>query len=187
MIHSIRFTCVLDTNVIYPIEIRDLLFWFAYYDLYTLKWSKHIFDEWESVMQKLGVSQDEIQKRLSRAHAAFPDAQVEHYENLIDSLVLPDEKDRHVLAAAIKANANIIVTNNLKDFPADYLAKFGLSAKSADEFLADTIDLNQEMALKAFRELVINRRNPEMDEFQVLDTMRKHGLIDTANYLHSLL
>jgi len=52
MIHSLRFTCVLDTNVIYPIDIRDLLFWFAFYDLYTPKWSKHIFSEWEDVMRR---------------------------------------------------------------------------------------------------------------------------------------
>jgi hypothetical protein len=47
MIHSVRFTCVLDTNVIYPLWIRDLLFWFAHHDLYTPKWSQHIFDEYQ--------------------------------------------------------------------------------------------------------------------------------------------
>lgn len=55
MIHSVRFIAVLDTNVIYPIEIRDLLFWFAYYDLYTPKWSEHVFDEWKDVMIRKGV------------------------------------------------------------------------------------------------------------------------------------
>ena len=53
-----------DTKVIYPIEIRDLLFWFASYDLFTLKWSKHIFGEWEEVMKRKGVPGDEIKKRL---------------------------------------------------------------------------------------------------------------------------
>lgn len=187
MIHSVQFTCVLDTNVIYPIEIRDLLFWFAHYDLYTVKWSKHIFDEWEEVMRRKGVPDEEIQKRVGNANAAFCDALVENYDPLIDMLELPDDKDRHVLAAAIKANANIIVTNNLKDFPEEYLATFGLAAKTADEFLADLIDLNQEIAVQAFRELVLNRRNPDLDEFQVLDAMRRNGLTDTANYLHALL
>ena len=50
MIPSVSFQAVLDTNVIYPLISRDLLFWFAHYDLYTPKWSKHIFDEWEEVM-----------------------------------------------------------------------------------------------------------------------------------------
>ena len=102
---------MLDTNVIYPVNIRDLLLWFAHYDLYTPKWSKHIFDEGEDVMKRNGVSEKEIQKRVSKMQAAFPDALVENYESLVDSLELPDEKDRHVLAAAIKTNANIILTN----------------------------------------------------------------------------
>jgi len=187
MIHSIRFTCVLDTNVVLPIEIRDLLFWFAHDELYTPKWSKHIFDEWEDVMRRKNVSEAEIKKRIGWAHQAFPDAMVEHYEQLIEGLKLPDEKDRHVLAAAIKTNANIIVTNNLKDFPEEYLATFGLSVKSADYFLTETIDLNQEIAINSFRKLVLNRRNPDLDEFEVLDCLRRNGLTDTANYLHSLI
>lgn len=119
MIHSIRFTCVLDTNVIYPIHIRDLLFWFAHFDLFTPKWSKHIFDEWIAVMQRRGIEEDEIRKRTDRANWALPDALVVNYEALIDTLTLPDIKDRHVLAAAIKTNAHLIVTQNLRDFPQD--------------------------------------------------------------------
>jgi predicted nucleic acid-binding protein len=187
MIHSIRFTSVLDTNVIYPIEIRDLLFWFAHYELFTPKWSSHIFQEWEHVMQRKGISKEEIKKRSNRANLAFPDALVVNYEPLISGLTLPDENDCHVLAAAIKTNANVIVTNNLKDFPEDYLASFGLVAKSADDFIADIIDLNHEKALEAFRKLVLNRRNPDLDEYEVLDNLRKNGLINSANYLHSLI
>jgi hypothetical protein len=138
-------------------------------------------------MSRKGVSVDEIEKRVRKAHDAFPDALVENYEELVKSLNLPDQKDRHVLAAAIKTNANIIVTNNIKDFPEDYLARFGLTAKTADDFLTDTIDLNNDIAVEAFRSLVLNRTNPHLDEFDVLDRLRKNGLIDTANYLHSLL
>lgn len=187
MIHSVRFTCVLDTNVIYPIDVRDLLFWFASYDLFTPKWSKHIFSEWENVMKRKGVPEDEIQKRLSKAQLAFPDALVDNYKQLINLLDLPDDKDRHVLAAAIKANANIIVTNNMKDFPKEYLATFGLTAKMADDFITDTIDLNTNIAVEAFRALVLNRTNPNLDEFEILDRFRKNGLNESANYLHALI
>ena len=91
------------------------------------------------------------------------------------------------MAAAIKTNANIIVTNNLKDFPIEYLAKFGLNAKSADDFITDTIDLNPELAVEAFRALVMNRTNPDLDEFEILERLRKNGLKDSAHYIHSLL
>lgn len=186
MIHSVRFKAVLDTNVIFPVVIRDLLFWFAFYELYTPKWSSNIFAEWKDVMMRKGVSEEEAEKRVNVANKAFPDALVLNYDGLIDKLDLPDEKDRHVLAAAIKTNANIIVTNNLKDFPDDYLETFGLKAKSADDFLTDIIDLNHETAVKAFKDLVLNKKNPDMDEYQVLESLRINGLVETANYLHAL-
>ena len=141
MIHSVTFTVVLDTNVIYPIVIRDLLFWFAHYDLYTPKWSDHIFDEWRSVMHRKGVTDEIAEKRIQKAYLAFPDALVCNYETLISELSLPDEDDCHVLAAAIKADASLIVTNNIKDFPEKVLGNYGLKAKTADDFLTDIIDL----------------------------------------------
>lgn len=185
MIHSVQFTVVLDTNVIYPVIIRDLLFWFAHYDLYTPKWSKHIFDEWYNVMQRKGVEPDEAKKRVEKANLAFPDALVNNYESLIDTLNLPDEKDRHVLAAAIKTDAHLIVTNNIKDFPNELLCNYGLKAKTADDFLTDIIDLNHDTAVEAFREMVLHKKNPDLDEYQVLDNLRRNNLKDTADYLHS--
>ena len=187
MIHSVRFICVLDTNVIYPLWIRDLLLWFAHYDLYTPKWSKHIFDEWDAVMNRKGISEEDRSKRISVVNEAFPDAKVENYESLVQMLDLPDEKDKHVLAAAIKTNANLIVTNNLKDFPVDYLASFSLSAKSADDFLTDIIDLNHAKSIKAFKDLVLQKKNPPFDKYEVLDILRRNSLKDTADYLHALL
>lgn len=187
MIHSSQFICVLDTNVIYPIEIRDILFWFASFDLYTPKWSKHIFIEWIEVMRRKGVSELEIKKRTTKAQLAFPEALVDNYEQIISSLSLPDENDKHVLAAAIKTNANLIVTNNIKDFPKDYLSQYGLKAKTADDFLTDIIDINTSAAIEAFRAMALNRKNPNLDEFGVLERLRKNGLDDTANYLHALL
>jgi predicted nucleic acid-binding protein len=187
MIHSVQFVAVLDTNVIYPLFIRDLLFWFAYYDLYTPKWSHHIFDEWKDVMQRKGITPEESENRAQKANLAFPDALVQNYECLIEHLQLPDEKDRHVLAAAIKTNAHVIVSNNIKDFPEEVLENYGIKIKTADDFLTDIIDLNNETAIKAFREMVLNKRNPDLNEYEVLDCLRKNGLNDTANYLHALL
>jgi predicted nucleic acid-binding protein len=187
MIHSVRFICVLDTNVIYPLWIRDLLLWFAYHDLYTPKWSNHIFDEWLKVMIEKGIPEAEATNRAKKVDEAFPDALVKNYEPLIQTLTLPDVKDKHVLAAAIKTNANLIVTNNLKDFPKDYLATFGLSAKCPDDFFTDIIDLNHQTSVKAFTDLVINKKKPPYDQFQVLDILRNNGLKATADFLHSLI
>lgn len=86
MIHSVRFKAVLDTNVIFPVVIRDLLFWFAYYELYTPKWSSNIFGEWKDVMIRKGVSEEEAEKRVNVANKAFPDALVLNYDSLINNL-----------------------------------------------------------------------------------------------------
>jgi hypothetical protein len=161
MIHSVRFKAILDTNIVYPVIIRDLLFWFAHYDLYTPKWSENIFDEWKSVMERKGVSESEAAKRVAQANSAFPDALVHNYQWIIATLNLPD--------------------------PKDYLRSFGVKAITADEFLTDIIDLNQELAVSAFKEMVLHKRNPDLDEFEVLDLLRKSGLNDTANYLHAFL
>src|SRR5699024_5085857 len=102
-----------------------------------------------------------------------PETQVSNYEDLIPNLDLPDKDDKHVLAAAIKVNANVIVTENIKDFPKDYISNFGLARKSADDFLTDIIDLNPEKAVDAFREMVLYKKNPPLDEFEVLESLRK--------------
>ena len=187
MIHSVKFKCVLDTNVIYPLWTRDLLMWFAYYELYTPKWSSNIFDEWISVMKRKGIEENEALKRADKMNLAFPDALVIDYESLIDSLKLPDLNDRHVLAAAIKTKADLVITHNLKDFPEDYLSGFGLKAKTPDDFFTDVIDLNHELSVQAFKKLVLNKKNPPVNEYDVLDIFRNNGLKDTANYLHALL
>jgi predicted nucleic acid-binding protein len=187
MIHSTRFTCVLDTCVIYPIDIRDILLWFAHFDLYRPKWSQTIFDELYGVMLEKGMPEATARKQIERINAAFPDAMVNNYEALIETLSLPDKRDCHVLAAAIKSDANLIVTNNLKDFDNEYLSTFGLLAKSADDFITDTIDLNVKLAKEAFTTMVAHRTHPSLDEFQVLDILRKRGLVNSANYLHSLI
>ena len=59
--------------------------------------------------------------------------------------------------------------------------------KSADDFLTDIIDLNHDQAIKAFKEMVFHKRNPDLNEFQVLQSYRQIGLTETANYLHALL
>ncbi|MEB2781436.1 hypothetical protein U3A58_13630 [Algoriphagus sp. C2-6-M1] len=75
----------------------------------------------------------------------------------------------------------------MKEFSKEYLERFGLTAKTADDFITDTIDLNTDLALEAFRALVLNRTNPNLDEYEILDRFRKNGLVDSANYLHALL
>jgi predicted nucleic acid-binding protein len=187
MIHSVQFKALLDTNVLYPIVIRDLLFWFAHFDMYTPLWSDHIFKEWEKVFESRGIAKSKIRNSISLTKKAFPDATVENYEFLIPTQNLPDQKDNHVLAAAIKAKAELIVNHNQKVFPQVFLNTISIKAKAPDDFITDVIDLNPVEALKAFREMVLNKKNPDLDEFEVLNQLRQNGLKQTANFLHALI
>lgn len=187
MIHSFNFRAILDACVLYPIVLRDILLWFASHKLYAPLWSEEAIKEWENVMKRQGFEENAIAKQVHSVVNGFPNAMVTHYTKIIPSLELPDENDRHIMAAAIKVNANVIVTSNLKDFPSDYLREFGLTAKSPDDFLVDIIDLNNKVALEAFRMMVLHKRNPDLDEFEVLALLRNNNLNQIADYLHSLL
>ncbi len=118
MIHSPKFAAVLDACVLYPAPIRDLLLNLAELDLFKPKWTSFIQDEWlrNLLSNRKDLTREQLNKTIAAMNRAFPDSLVEHFEPLIDSLELPDPKDRHVVAAAIRVNADVIVTANLKDF-----------------------------------------------------------------------
>ena len=110
----------LDASVRYPAPLRDLLLELAVSDLYRAKWSARVHDEWIRALLRsrpdLAATRLERTRRLMDAHVQ--DVLVTGFEDLVPSLELPDPGDRHILAAAIRAEADIIVTANLKDFPA---------------------------------------------------------------------
>jgi len=118
---------------------------------------------------------------------AFPDANIIKYARLIASVSLPDSDDRHVLVAAVRCDADIIVTTNLKDFPAHYLQEFDIEAQHPDQFISILIDLDPEKALQAFRSQVERLKNPPLTPDQVLNTLNKSGLVMTCTKLRALL
>jgi predicted nucleic acid-binding protein len=82
-------------------------------------------------------TREQLDRTSSFMDRAVPDALVSGYESLIEGLRLPDPDDRHVLAAAIKCNASVLVTFNLRDFPKDVLDIFDVEAMHPDDFIAD--------------------------------------------------
>lgn len=185
MVSSSKYTVVLDTNVLIPYYLRDLLLWMAWADMFTPKWSPHIIEEWKKYYRDKGESEKEIDEKINPVINHFGFAMVDDYEKIIDVIELPDPNDRHVVAVGIRTNANQIVTCNLKDFPNDYLLQFGLGVKGPDEFLVDTIDLDPSKAVETFQTMVNGYKNPKLDEFGVLEIYRKNNLTQTADFLHS--
>lgn len=128
---------VYDANVLYPSTVRDVLIRVGLARLVQPKWTDRILEE---VFGNLRLNRPDLDPaRLDRTRRlmndAIRDVTVTGYEHLIDQLELPDPDDRHVLAAAIHAGAQVIVTRNLRDFPGDALDPWGIQAQHPDAFL----------------------------------------------------
>lgn len=129
---------VYDANVLYPSTLRDVLIRVGLARLVRPKWTEQILDE---VFGNLRANRPDLEPaRLERTrhlmNDAIRDVTVTGFEQLIDQLDLPDPDDRHVLAAAIHAGAQVIVTRNLRDFPPQTLDPWGIEAQHPDAFLA---------------------------------------------------
>ena len=108
------------------------------------------------------------------------------FEGLIDGLVLPDPDDRHVLAAAIRANGQAIVTFNLDDFPAARLEPYNVEAKHPDDFVIDTIDISPGAVAKVVAEQAAALKNPPRSIAELLDTLRDQGLVRAVAKLRDM-
>lgn len=104
---------------------------------------------------------------------------------MIHGLDLPDEDDRHVLAAAIKCGASVIVTYNLKDFPTEILKRFEIEALHPDVFLSDIWGLDQAAVLEAVQKQRASLKNPEYTPRELLDTLLKQRLPEIVKHLSS--
>jgi hypothetical protein len=176
---------VLDACVIYPAPLRDLLMYLAVKDVYRARWTDTIHEEWiRSVLANrpdLNRAQLERTRELMNRHAR--DSLVTGCEGWIESLRLPDPNDRHVLAAAIHAGADVIVTFNLSDFPADSLAGFGIAARHPDDFCCGLTDRTLDDVLDSARLQRASLRNPPKTAEEYLGTLHAIGLPKTAERL----
>lgn len=135
-------TAVYDANVLYPAPLRDLFIRLAQAGLVRARWTEAIHEEWvrNVLADNPSLSAERLTRTRTLMNEAVRDCLVTGYEDLVESLTLPDPDDRHVLAAAIRANAEVIVTFNLKDFPATALASYNIEAQHPDEFLVSLFD-----------------------------------------------
>lgn len=116
---------------------------------------------------------------------AIRDVLVTGYEPLVEVLDLPDPDDRHVLAAAIKARAQVIVTDNLKDFPRARLVPWNIEARSADDFVLDLIDLNQQSVYAQVQRMADAWQNPPASVDDVLTSLEHVGLLGSVAALRA--
>ena len=153
---------IYDASVLYSALVRDLLMHLALTDLVQAKWTDKIHEEWTRSLLKNRpeLRREKLEGVRTLMNTAIPDALVTGYEERIPSLVLPDPNDRHVLAAAIDCGANVIVTFNLKDFPAFALKKYSIEAQHPDDFASNLLELDASAVVDAVKRQRINLVNP---------------------------
>lgn len=185
-----RFTALVDACSLAGALKRNLLLSLAEADFYRLRWSGRILDETQEaivgILTKKEAKDPQGHAAYTRAQMerAFKEALVEGYGLLLPSIQgLPDADDAHVVAAAIAARAHVIVTDNLKDFPGDVLEPLGLAAVNTDDFLANTIALNEAAAINVIRKMRESFQRPEISAEVLLLKMEAAELPATANLL----
>lgn len=184
MRHS-PFTAFYDANVLYPAPLRDFLMHLALTGVYRARWSAQVHDEWKRnlLINRPELTVEQLDRTSSLMDRAVPDALVLDYDPLIEGLNLPDADDRHVLAAAIKCNASVIVTFNLKDFPKDVLDTFDIEPVHPDDFIADLWDLDKAAVLEAAQRQRASLKNPPHNARQYLDKLLQQKLPETVKLL----
>lgn len=181
-----NFTVVYDANVLYPAPLRDLLMRLAAAGLFRARWTDSIHDEWMRNVLKnrpdLKKEQLERTRQLMDNHCL--NCLVDGYEALIPSIQLPDEDDRHVVAAAIKCGADAIITFNLKDFPITEIGKYGIEVIHPDDFIVHNFDLDPAKVLEAVSKQRKSLKNPPMDADLFLGTLLAQQLPESARILN---
>jgi predicted nucleic acid-binding protein len=145
-----EYSVVLDACVLVPVSLCDLLLRLAEEPaVYRPLWSDQILTELTKALRaKLHRTAAEAAWRRKQMTEAFPEAMVTFPAELLKAAeCIPDKNDRHVLAAAIMARANTIVTQNIKHFPRNCIERFGVLVQTADDFLTQQYHLHPQLIL----------------------------------------
>ncbi|ROS25730.1 PIN domain-containing protein [Rathayibacter sp. PhB127] len=181
-----RFPAFFDTNVLYGALLNDVVLELADRGLYRPLWSKDVLFELAKNLVKNGEDPRLVEKRVGTMERYFADAMVSGYDDLVPTMT-NDEKDRHVLAAAVRGGAEVLVMFNTKDFPPESVEPFDLEIVHPDAFLLDQLDLYRAPTLRALVELVEGYDSPAMTVDDFLLALTRAGVPDFVDAVRSKL
>lgn len=172
-----RYSAFLGACVLVPIALADTLLRLAEAGLYRPLWSDRVLDE---MVDAIGVIHPELASGRARARAAamqasFEDACVTDWEELVAGISLPDPDDRHVVTAGLPGRADMIVTANVRDFPAEVLEPLGLEVQHPDEFLLNQLDLEPDITIATLHRQASATRRPAITTKVLLDHLARCG------------
>jgi hypothetical protein len=176
---------VFDACILYPFHLRNVVVQAAVDRLIGGRWTDEIHDEW---MRNLAASAsappiERLRRTARLLNDALPTAMVSGYEHLVPMVSLPDVNDRHVVAAAIAARASVILTWNLRHFPANELNKFGLRRETPDVFLSDLYDRVPDLTIGSLANARRNLTRTRVTALGFIDILNNQKLIRLAKRL----
>ena len=181
---------LLDACVLYSAVLRDLLMQLTSDRMFRARWTQKIQAEWSEKLLKNNptVSRENVSRTLwcmDNMDTNQENRIITGYDHLIDELALPDANDRHVLAAAIRGQATIILTYNTRDFPEEYVLRFGIKIRTPDNFLVELLTLNTEKFCAAIRTIRSRLRKPRKLASEYLDSLAKQRIPKTVSVLRN--
>ena len=181
-------TAVLDACVLYPAPLRDFLMHLALLDLFRARWTEAIHEEWirNVLIQRPDLKRDQLLRTKELMNLHTRDSSVEGFENLIETLTLPDANDRHVLTAAIHTKADFIVTFNLRDFPSTALKPYKIEAIHPDKFILSLFEFDEEQVHLAAKRQRQSLKNPPKTQGEYWQTLETNGLVQTVQKLRRM-
>jgi hypothetical protein len=182
-------TVIYDACVLYPASIRSFLMWLGVHDLVHPRWTERILDEcFDNLLaDRPDLDPDALSRTRRLMCEAIPDCLVDGYDSRIQRLTLPDSDDRHVLAAALEANAEAIVTFNLDDFPANRLRPHGLEATHPDDLVCELLDTHAKTILTCLEDEASIRNDPPRSIHDVCQSPAERGLDQAADRMQQRL
>ncbi|MFB2892176.1 PIN domain-containing protein [Aerosakkonemataceae cyanobacterium BLCC-F50] len=168
---------VLDSCVIFPMPLCDTLLRAAEAELYCVKFSQEILDgATRNLVNKNRMTEQKAARFQQMIKNTFPEAIVEVPEELVVAM-RNHPGDRHVLAAAIIAKAEIIVTDNLKHFPKEILDPYQIEAQHPDVFLSQLFDNDPESMVEVIRQQSDALKNPPQTVVELLERLEKNNRV----------
>lgn len=160
---------VVDSNVLFSIELTDLFVTFAKRRLIQVRWSRTLLDEVRgSLLEDGRLAPAAVEYRINAMQRALPDAM--HFHSVDPTYHLQvAPSDRHVLALAIASGADSIITLNTRDFPSDYCSTVDVEILSPDEVLTEILNDDPLDVKAALQEISQRRRTPLMTVVELLE------------------
>jgi len=180
------FGAVLDTCVLYPFSLCDILLRLAHHELYDPCWSGRILQELARSLVRHGLTREQARHRVDQMRRAFPAAEVAaRAVAALEPRMTNDPKDRHVLAAAVASRAEMVVTFNLRHFDAGACDSYGIEPLHPDRFLVDLHDLDADTVEAEITAQAVALRRPPVSRRELVRMLDRAGVPEFAARLEA--